>query len=285
MLDTRTIDRHVTVDGLDVRYIERGAGMAVILLHGGSLGSSADVYRRNLQPLAVDGLRIIAVDHPGYGLSGTPTDYSAKARSAFVLCFMDVLGIANGALVGHSIAGGLALGLAFAHPERISAVVVLGSGPLLPPLPVAGAHLSRRPARAETGPPSEPTLEETRSGLEAMLYHRELVTPDELALYHSHSTGRCFEASVLRLKNSNGPITDPDLWKRLSETPVPLLMIYGAQDRADAGARAQFLKKLQPGLDLHIVENCKHLVQWDATADFHRLAIPFLVRARTVSTI
>jgi pimeloyl-ACP methyl ester carboxylesterase len=53
-------------------------------------------------------------------------------------------------------------------------------------------------------------------------------------------------------------------------------MIYGAQDRANAGARAHYLKALQPGLDLHIIENCKHLVQWDAADEFHRLARPFL---------
>ena len=279
--DLRTTDRHVTVDGLDIRYIEHGAGDVVILLHGGSLGSSADVYRRNLWPLANGGFRVIAVDHPGYGLSDNPSDYSAAARSVFVLQFMDALGIARASLIGHSIAGGLALGLAFGHPERVFAVVVLGSGPLLPPLPADGTEPNLRRVGMETGASSEPTLEETRGSLEAMLYHRDLITPEELALYHSHSTGRGFTAAVLRQKNSNGQVTDSDLWKRLSETPVPLLMIYGAQDRANAGARAQFLKKLQPNLDLHIVEHCKHLIQWDAAPDFHRLAIPFITRAQT----
>ena len=32
------------VDGLRVRYLEQGTGPAVILLHGASLGSSADVW-------------------------------------------------------------------------------------------------------------------------------------------------------------------------------------------------------------------------------------------------
>ena len=39
-LDTRIEDRFVTVDGLNIRYIEQGEGAAVILLHGASLGSS-----------------------------------------------------------------------------------------------------------------------------------------------------------------------------------------------------------------------------------------------------
>ncbi len=48
----RSDDRFVTVDGLNIRYLEEGAGVPAILLHGASLGSSADVFRRNLKALA-----------------------------------------------------------------------------------------------------------------------------------------------------------------------------------------------------------------------------------------
>ena len=41
-------DQFVEVDGLTTRYLEEGKGPAVILLHGASLGSSADVWERNL---------------------------------------------------------------------------------------------------------------------------------------------------------------------------------------------------------------------------------------------
>ena len=54
-LDMRIEDRFVTIDGLNIRYIERGEGAAVILLHGASLGSSADVFLGNLGPLAEGG--------------------------------------------------------------------------------------------------------------------------------------------------------------------------------------------------------------------------------------
>ena len=49
-------DKFVQVDGLKTRYIEDGKGPAAILLHGASLGSSADVFERNLRPLAMAGL-------------------------------------------------------------------------------------------------------------------------------------------------------------------------------------------------------------------------------------
>jgi len=43
------IENFVQVDGLKIRYLEEGKGPEVILLHGASLGSSADVWERNLE--------------------------------------------------------------------------------------------------------------------------------------------------------------------------------------------------------------------------------------------
>src|SRR4051812_30247326 len=79
-LMTRVKDRFVTIDGLRLRYIEEGEGPAVVLLHGASLGSSADVFIRNLTPLASAGFRAIAFDQPGFGLSDVPADHSAAFR-------------------------------------------------------------------------------------------------------------------------------------------------------------------------------------------------------------
>ena len=125
----------VTVQGLRTRYLEQGNGPPAILLHGASLGSSADVWRRNLGPLAAHGVRAIAYDQPGFGLSDDPPDWGLGFRTSFILAFMDALGLERAALVGHSQAGAMAARLALSHPDRVSGVVVLGTGSLLPPLP------------------------------------------------------------------------------------------------------------------------------------------------------
>src|SRR5436190_713566 len=54
----RMDDRFVTVDGLKVRYLEQGSGVPAIFVHGSSLGSSADVFRRNLPALEVEGAKV-----------------------------------------------------------------------------------------------------------------------------------------------------------------------------------------------------------------------------------
>jgi 4,5:9,10-diseco-3-hydroxy-5,9,17-trioxoandrosta-1(10),2-diene-4-oate hydrolase len=277
----RVEDNFITVDGLRIRYIEDGDGPPVILLHGASLGSSADVFIRNLAPPAEAGFQAIAFDQPGFGLSDVPADHSAAYRRDIVPKFMDALRLKHAALVGHSQAGNPAVQLALKEPERYTHLVVLGTGSLLPPLDGAGEdrgaavqqRLERRMAE------SEPTMEDTRKLLEATLFHHDLITPEELALRHARSIGRNFEAFAARNAAAEAaPPKEPavPLWKRLIDLKVPLLMIFGRNDRADAAERAMLLEEKYPDLDVHIVEDCKHLVPWDAADEFIRLAVPFL---------
>ena len=74
------VDRFVEVDGLRTHYLQAGAGPPIILMHGASVGSSANVWNLNLDPLAHAGFRVIAYDDPGYGLSDDPPDTTVKHR-------------------------------------------------------------------------------------------------------------------------------------------------------------------------------------------------------------
>jgi 4,5:9,10-diseco-3-hydroxy-5,9,17-trioxoandrosta-1(10),2-diene-4-oate hydrolase len=273
-------DRYVTAGGLRLRYIELGDGHPVIFLHGASLGSSADVFARNLPAFAEAGLRAIAYDQPGFGLAEVPTDHSMSVRYRSVTAFADALGLRRYAIVAHSQAGNMAVQLAFEYPDIVSHVVVLGTGSLLPPMKeseegrgaTAQARLERRMAN------EEPTLADTRKLLESNLFHHDLITEHELALRHARSTGENFRAFVARSEagEKGNKATGTPLWRRLIELRPPLLMIFGRNDRANAFERATHLKQVYPQLNLHIVPDCKHLVPWDAEQDVARLVIPFL---------
>jgi pimeloyl-ACP methyl ester carboxylesterase len=277
---TRVKDKFVTVDGLRLRYIEEGEGPVVLLLHGASLGSSADVFLRNLEPLARGGFRVIAYDQPGFGLSDVPADLSPAYRRDSIPKFLDAIGVKTAALIGHSQAGNPAVQLGLSNPDRYSHIVVLGTGSLLPPLGEGGGNEAAAQQRLERRmATAEPTIEDTRKLLEANLFHHDLITPEELALRHARSTGRNFDAFVARNKAAEAaPPKEPKipLWQRLTELKIPLLMIFGREDRAHAFERATLLKEKLPQLNLHIVDGCKHLVPWDAADVFVRLAVPFL---------
>jgi 2-hydroxy-6-oxonona-2,4-dienedioate hydrolase len=282
----RSNDKFVTVDGLKIRYLEEGSGVPALLLHGASLGSSADVFRRNLSALGAAGIRAIAFDLPGFGKSDPTDDLGAKARKAIILKFMDALKLDKAALIAHSASGNAAVAIALEQPGRVSHLVILGTGSLLPPLETDGAKVGGREGAAqarleERMVTKEPTLDDTRALLEANLFHKELITDDELQLRHQNSIGPCFEQFVRRHEaagEGGGGGKGVPAWQRYNELKMPLLLIYGREDRGRAAERVELLKQRYPGINLHVAEGCKHLVPWDAAEMFHRLAIPFLTK-------
>lgn len=271
-------NKFVQVDGLKTRYIEDGTGPAAILLHGASLGSSADVFERNLKPLASAGVRAIAYDQPGFGLTDNPTDYSVAYRRRFIMLFMDALGLQSAALVGHSQAGNMAVANAFEHPKRIAKIIILGTGSLLPPLPESQRQ-GGGAREGEEGTASEPTIKETRALLEHNLFNHELITPEALEQRQRMSVGKNFEAFLKRSgagQGGGGAKDAKPMWQRLVDLPCPVLLMFGKNDRGNAFERAALLKEKYPQLDLQIVDRCKHLVQWDAAEEFHKRAAAFL---------
>ena len=272
-------ENFVRVDGLRIRYFEQGSGPAALLLHGASLGSSADVWADNLPALAAHRLRVIAFDQPGFGLSDDPEDHSVAYRTRFVLALMDAMRIERAHLVGHSQSGRIAVNLAFDQPRRVLKIVVVGTGSLLPPLPPGGTKSDS--GEGEEGGTREPTLEETRRSLEDNLFNHALITPAVLQTRHRMSTGRNFRAFLARRQARGGEKKKESapLWQRLAEVPAPLRMIYGRQDRGAAAERAALARRLYPAIDLHLIDRCKHLVQWDAAAEFAALSGSFCAAA------
>jgi pimeloyl-ACP methyl ester carboxylesterase len=278
-------DKFVTVDGLKLRYIEKGQGPSVLFLHGASLGSSADAFADNIEQFAAQGFRAVAYDMPGFGLSDIPEKQTVPAQRNSIPQFIDAARLGKTALMAHSRSGGFAIELALADPSRYSHIVILGGGTLLPPQDegqIARHQDAQRRADTQMAE-KEPSPEDTRKLLQADTFNHALITDERLAVRHSRSVGRNFIAHVARQSGSGeggagAKKTEPakPMWERLSEVAVPLLLIYGREDRAHAAARAELLKQRRPEMQIHVVPNCKHMVQWDAADEMLRLSVPFL---------
>jgi pimeloyl-ACP methyl ester carboxylesterase len=166
-------------------------------------------------------------------------------------------------------------------PSRYSHVMILGTGTLLPPQSEAqvGRYEAVQARVDKEMAQKEPTMEDARKLLQADTFNHALISDEDVAMRHSRMIGGNFIAHQER-QNHEGPPAGAapakPLWERLTDLKLPLLMIFGRDDRAHAGERAELLKKLQPQLNLHIVNGCKHMVHWDAFDDLMRLGVPFL---------
>ena len=117
--------------GRRVHVIEAGDGAPVVFLHGS--GTSALSALSLVEHLR--GIRIIALDRPGYGLSDpveVPRERFRQAAIEFLDESVDALGLESFALAGGSMGGTWALWYALACPERVRGLALLGSAPLLP---------------------------------------------------------------------------------------------------------------------------------------------------------
>jgi pimeloyl-ACP methyl ester carboxylesterase len=178
----------ITVEGASLYVIDRGdpAHPAVLLLHG--FGGSTFSWRFTIDPLVAAGYRVVAFDRPPYGLADKSTDleYTSAAYTAQTVGLMDVLGIEQAALIGHSAGGGVITAVALAHPERVTALV-FAAGAVRVPGVESFAPRTGDQARPDSQQGSVfGSLFEVAGQIDpasplARLLVRQLVTPDMLA--------------------------------------------------------------------------------------------------------
>jgi len=115
----------VPVGGGDVWAEDTGGdGAPLVLMHPG--WGDSTIWDPLLARLPARRFRVIRYDARGYGRSPAPAvPYTQLGDLAAVL---DHLGVPRAALVAHSGAGGPAIGLALAQPERVSALVLVAPG-------------------------------------------------------------------------------------------------------------------------------------------------------------
>ncbi|MEV6824889.1 alpha/beta hydrolase [Amycolatopsis sp. NPDC051102] len=113
----------IEANGTAFGYDEAGEGPAVVLLHA-AIGDRR-MWDAQFAELAA-AHRVIRYDRRGFGETRGETGEHAHYED--LLALLDARGIEQAALVGASMGGACALDAALAAPERITRLVLLGSG-------------------------------------------------------------------------------------------------------------------------------------------------------------
>jgi pimeloyl-ACP methyl ester carboxylesterase len=116
----------LTINGIRLHYLEKGAGQPVVLLHG-NVVTAEDFELSGLLDLLAVRHRAIAFDRPGFGYSERPRGaaWPATRQADLLRQALAALGIQRPILVGHSWGTLVALALALRHQGAVGGLVLL----------------------------------------------------------------------------------------------------------------------------------------------------------------
>lgn len=149
--------RHRLADGTSMSFLDEGprSPSAVVMVHGNPTWS---YYYRHLVRALAPGVRCVAPDHVGMGLSDKPADraYTLAQRITDLEHLIASLGLEQIDLVVHDWGGAIGLGFAGRHPGKVRRLLILNTAafpdsriparialcrvPLLGPLIVRGGN-------------------------------------------------------------------------------------------------------------------------------------------------
>lgn len=121
-------DKFFYVNGVRIRYVERGQGEAIVLIHGYICSLETWVENKVFQNLVKD-YRVIALDCRGHGKSDKPHELKqyGSQLAIDILCLLDYLNIKKAHLVGYSMGAHLTAYLLSKHCERFLSATLGGA--------------------------------------------------------------------------------------------------------------------------------------------------------------
>lgn len=257
-----TLDaKSLQVFGLRTRYLVRGEGPPVLVLHGWGAHIEA-VY-----PI-VTGLSSVAtvytLDLPGFGESELPPKpWGVEEYQAFVAAFMDELQIERPAIIGHSNGGRIAIRMAATEPSRPSRLVLVDSAGIRPRRTL---RWYRRVGMAKVGKYAARFLGSPGERLRARLVGRA-GSADYLAAGPMQPT-------LVKLVNA-------DLRPFMPQIKVPTLLVWGSEDSDTPLSAAREMEHLIPDAGLVLLEGAGHYSYLDQPARFARIVSHFIAPPRT----
>jgi len=248
-----------------------GEGPAVALLHEGICDSR--MWDDQWGPWS-ESRRLLRLDLQGFGrspLSGQPYSHASDVIEA-----LERHGIERAAVVGVSMGGRVALEVALARPELVSALVLVAPG-----LP---GHEWSDALRAQWAE-EEAAFDAGDLDLAVEVSLRTWVdgprrSPDDVDPALRSRVGEMQrQAYELQRDWVDEDLLVPDLAQRVGEIAVPTLVLVGEGDQPDMQAIAERLAREIPGARLETIPATAHVPSMERPREFDALVLPFLAEA------
>lgn len=279
--------RDTYLNGVRIHYLTCGEGEPLVLVHG--RGNAAAAFAPILPALAA-GRRVLALDLPGWGLSGKPPFAGHTASDAVAVwrdalrAFLDDQGLEQADLAGHSMGGLAALAVALDAPERVRRLALIDSGGLGIDTPFdVRLYFRIKPERLNRWlgrrfftwaiSQDDPRLAQERGPLFDFMY--AVGTQKAVIPSGAHAFDKWVNLGGVHL----------DFRSRLKELQMPVLLLWGDRDRLIPYSTAlHAVRQIQTGR-LVAFTHCGHSPHQERPADFARTLAAWLDGYRVPSRV
>lgn len=248
-------DTFVRISDLKVRIRRRPGkgGMPLLLING--MGGCLEGWQPVTERLP--GRDIIAIDHPGTGLSSPPNHVLTMTQLAdFYAEALDTLEVPCADLLSHSFGGTVAQQMAHDYPDRVNSLILAattpGVGGFAPdPFTLVVAANPLRYQIPVVREMAAPIIYRGRAGRHPDLFR------NELAGWIMH------RASMLGIGAQIGAFMGWSSLPWLAMIDKPTLVLAGEDDPMVPVANAKLIASIVPGAELHIFDKGGHLFLYD----------------------
>ena len=231
-----------SINGVDTVVYSGGKGPPVVYFHGGGTFHGFEFTRDWTRQF-----RVILPYHPGFGESGNAPLF--KSMGDYVhhyAALFEVLGLDSFAMVGASLGGWLAVEFAAVHNDRVERLVLSSpAGIFMPEHPIPDFAALSPPELASYMITDISVLEPYLPGTEE---ENARFTADRKR--EGKSTAQIFQAGMA------GPPVD----QTVTRVTMPVLLLWGKQDRVVHVDLAQKWLELLPDGRLELIEDVGHLI-------------------------
>ena len=241
-----------------------------IFIHGSGPGASGwSNFKHNVSAFQEAGYRCIVYDQWGYGKTSKPQDVD-HTLDFFVdglVSLMDSADVANAVLVGNSLGGAVALGLALRHPERVEKLILMAPGGIESREDYFYMPGIQAMVKYPMGSP-EFTKEVLAQLLTQLVY--DPVNVDDELVDERWSTLETQNAHVL------ATMQIPDLSDQLASIDINTLVFWGTEDRFCPASGTWKILQMKGNVQAELVNYCGHWVMSEYPDLFNERCLSFL---------
>ena len=266
--------KFIDLGGRSTHYIEKGEGEPVILIHGFFYDSY--MWSENIDALA-EHFKVYAIDLWGGGYSTRELlDYGYQLYADQVLNFMDSLDITSAMLVGQSMGGGTAIKFCVQNRKKVNKLILVSAAGMPNPM-VLTARFFTLPFIGEFFLSLKTDAIRKKTLRDVFINNKEFITQ---RYFDNVTRAQKIKGSIetgLMILRKNFLDTLSDEIHQLGKMDIPIMMVWGREDKAIPLACGEKMHQILEGSRLEIIDDAGHVPQSERPEVFNRLALNFLL--------